>query len=65
MMFLFVYWDYAIYKIYLDVSGLPRRSLAYDNSRFCIFKFTKPADDHHLQVFPARASLVLFHLPGL
>jgi hypothetical protein len=65
MMILPVYRDRAIYKVYLDVSSLSRRSLAYDNSRFCFFKFTKPADEHHLQVFPALASLVFVHLPGL
>ena len=31
--------------------------LAYDNSRFCILKFTKPAHEHHLQVGPHLASL--------
>jgi hypothetical protein len=65
MMILPFYRDYATYKVYLEVSGLSRRSLAYDNSRFCIFKFTKPADEHHLQVFPALTSLVFVHLPGL
>jgi hypothetical protein len=32
---------------------------------FAFVKFAKPAHEHHLQVFPARASLVLLHLPGL
>jgi len=32
-----------------SLTGLPRRSLAYGNSRFCIFKVTKPAHEHHLQ----------------
>jgi hypothetical protein len=32
---------------------------------FAFLKFAKPAHEHHLQVFPDRASLVLSHLPGL
>jgi hypothetical protein len=32
---------------------------------FAFWKFVKPAHEHHLQVLPDRASLVLFHLPGL
>jgi hypothetical protein len=32
---------------------------------FALWKYAKPADDHHLQVLPARTSLILFHLPGL
>jgi hypothetical protein len=32
---------------------------------FAFWKFAKPAHEHHLQVLPARASLVLYHLPGL
>jgi hypothetical protein len=31
---------------------LPRRSLAYGNSRFCFEEGTKPADEHHLQACP-------------
>ena len=31
---------------------------------FACWKFAKPADEHHLQVLPARASLVLSQLPG-
>jgi hypothetical protein len=44
------------------MTGLPPRSLAYDNSRFCFLKFTKPADEHHLQVLPSlrKPSLLLF-----
>jgi hypothetical protein len=32
---------------------------------FAFMKFAKPVHEHHLQVLPTRASLVLFHLPGL
>jgi hypothetical protein len=35
-----------------------------DNSRFC-FKFTKPAQEHRLQVLPARTSLIPDRLAGL
>ena len=38
--------------------GLPLPSLmalAYSFQRFCILKFTKPVDEHNLQV-PARAA---------
>jgi hypothetical protein len=46
------------------MAGLTRRSLAYDNSRFCFSKCTKPVHEHHLQVMPALSSLVLVGLPG-
>jgi len=38
------------------------RSLAYDYSWFCFWKFTKPADELHLQVLPSlsKLSLLLF-----
>ena len=36
-------------------NGLPQRALAYCNSRFCIFKFTKPVYERDLQAL-ARAS---------
>jgi hypothetical protein len=44
------------------MTGLPPRSLAYDNSRFCFWKSTKPDDEHHLQVLPSllKPSLLLF-----
>jgi hypothetical protein len=44
----------SIYRDWLikPFAGLPRRTLAYGNSRFCIEKITKPADEHHLQVSP-------------
>jgi hypothetical protein len=45
-----IYQDFAIYQILPDMTGLPQRLLAYDNSRFCFLKFTKPAHEHHLQV---------------
>jgi len=38
--------------------------LANDNSRFCFLKYTKPANEHHLQVLPSLPSLVPAHLPG-
>jgi hypothetical protein len=31
--------------------GLPEPALAYGNSRFCFFKFTKPVHEHHLTSF--------------
>jgi hypothetical protein len=38
------------------MTGLPQRTLAYDNSRFAFWKFAKPANERHLQVFqPAQA----------
>jgi len=39
--------------------------LANDSSRFCFLKYAKPAHEHHLQVLPARPSLVPANLPGL
>jgi hypothetical protein len=32
---------------------------------FAFWKFAKPAHEHHLQVLPTLASLVLSHLQGL
>jgi hypothetical protein len=32
---------------------------------FAFWKFAKPAHEHHLQVLPARTSLILLPLPGL
>jgi len=32
---------------------------------FAFLEFAKPVHEHHLQVFPSRASLVFVHLPGL
>jgi len=32
---------------------------------FAFWKFAKPAHEHHLQVLPTHASLVLSHLTGL
>jgi len=61
---LFTYRDSTIYQILFDMAGLTRRSLAYDNSRFCFLKFTKPVHEHHLQVLPILPSLVLVRLPG-
>jgi hypothetical protein len=44
------------------MSGLPPRSLEFDNSRFCFLKITKPVHEHHLQVLPAlsKPSSLLF-----
>jgi hypothetical protein len=54
------------------MSGLPWLTLAYDTCLpagrihgFAFWKFAKPAHEHHLQVLLFRASLILFHLPGL
>jgi hypothetical protein len=52
-----IYRDLVICQFYLDMSGLPSHLLAYDNSLFCIFKFTKPAHEHHLQVSCPFSSL--------
>jgi hypothetical protein len=43
---------------------LALRALAHGNSRFCFLKFTKPADEHHLQVCPDRFSS-LHHAPKI
>jgi len=32
---------------------------------FAFWKFAKPVHEHPLQVVPTRASLFIFHLPGL
>jgi hypothetical protein len=53
--------DSAICQFYLDMTGLPTRSLAYDNSRFCIFKFTKPVHEHHMQVFANASQAYILH----
>jgi hypothetical protein len=41
--------------------GLPERTLAYGNSRFCFFKFTKPAHEHHLQAFASPSANLLMY----
>ena len=42
-------------KLRRHLNGLLRRAFAYGNPRFCIFKFTKPDDEHHLQTFLTRS----------
>jgi hypothetical protein len=59
------YLDHAIYQFLLDVTGLPRHTLHMIIYGFVLEEGTKPIHEHHLQVWPARASLVLFHLSGL
>jgi hypothetical protein len=63
--FLPTYRDSVKYQFYLDTTGLPLRSLAYENSRFCFEEDTKPAHEHHLQVFRRFAILVRCRLSGL
>jgi hypothetical protein len=46
--------------IFWQLPGLPRRTLHMAIHGFVFLKYTKPADEHHLQVYPDRvASLLL------
>ena len=46
-------------SIFVRHDRLAPTLLAYGNSRFCIFKFTKPDYEHHLQVFHSTQALSL------
>jgi hypothetical protein len=47
------------------MTGLRHPSLQIVIHGFAFLKFAKPAHEHNLQVMPALANLVQFHLPGL
>ena len=50
-------------KVVSPFAGLPRHTLAYDNSRFCIRKFTKPDDEHHLQSLSCASANLFSYTP--